>query len=104
MEPGPGSVLTKAVVEEFSPRFMTEPAVVFISESGNKVIVDDYELARSPGITISPDRNLPDIIMADIAPEKPLTNVFRLNSLGARTLGSLLNPTTLFFSRIDSLS
>ena len=72
MEPGPSSVLTKAVVEEFSPRFMTEPAVVFISESGNKVIVDDYELARSLGITISPDRNLPDIIMADIAPEKPL--------------------------------
>jgi len=72
MGPGSSSVLTKAVIEEFSPRFMSEPAVVFISESGNKVIVDDYELAQSLGITIRPDRILPDIIMADIAPKKPL--------------------------------
>lgn len=72
MEPGPSSVLTKAVVEEFAPRFMIEPAVVFMSESGNKIVLDDYELSSSLGIVIRPDRNLPDVILADIAPERPL--------------------------------
>lgn len=72
MEPGPSSILTKAVIEEFSTRFMSDPAIIFISESGNKVVVDDYELAQSLGMTIHTDRTLPDIIMADIAPEKPL--------------------------------
>ncbi len=72
MEPGPSSVLTKAVVEDFALRFMIEPAVVFVSESGNKIILDDYELSRSLGIVVRPDRNLPDVILADIAPQRPL--------------------------------
>ncbi len=72
MEHGPSSVLTKAVVEEFAPRFMIEPAVVFISESANKAVVEDYELAVSLGMRIQRDRNLPDIIMADIGAREPL--------------------------------
>lgn len=67
MEPGPSSDLTKAVIEDFAHRFLIEPAVVFISESGKKVVVEDLGLARSLGIEIKPDRTLPDIILADIA-------------------------------------
>ena len=38
MEAGPSSVITKAVVEVFARRFLGNPAVLWISESGDKVI------------------------------------------------------------------
>lgn len=66
---GPSSELTKQVIEVFAPRFLSDPAVLFISESGNKVVTRDDELARSIGLKIEADKNLPDIILADIAHE-----------------------------------
>lgn len=69
---GPSSVLTKNVIEEFATRFLQEPALVFLSESGNKVIEQDNNLAQSMGLHIEADRNLPDIILADIGLEKPI--------------------------------
>lgn len=50
MEAGPSSVITKAVVEVFARRFLGNPAVLWISESGNKVIQRDDELAQSLGL------------------------------------------------------
>lgn len=41
MEPGPSSEITKQVVEVFAPRFLESPAVIWISESGNKVVERD---------------------------------------------------------------
>jgi len=64
---GPSSEITKKVVEDFAPRFLTNPAVLFISESGNKVITRDDELAKSVGLNIDADKNLPDVILADVA-------------------------------------
>ena len=52
MKPGPSSEITKAVVEVFAPAFLTAPAVVFLSESGNKVVARDDALARSIGLAI----------------------------------------------------
>jgi hypothetical protein len=72
MAPGPSSVLSKAVIEVFALRFLSEPAVVFLSESGNKIVSEDQRLASSLGLSIEPDRNLPDIILADIGLKKPL--------------------------------
>ena len=72
MKPGPSSEITKAVVEVFAPTFLAEPAVVFLSESGNKVVERDDELARSIGLTIQADRNLPDMILVDLGPAHPL--------------------------------
>ncbi|MGH7065653.1 MAG: BsuBI/PstI family type II restriction endonuclease [Stellaceae bacterium] len=72
MESGPSSVITKAVVEAFAPRFLTDPAVLWISESGNKVIQRDDELARSLGLAIEADKLLPDTILVDLAPRDPL--------------------------------
>ena len=72
MAPGPSSLLSKEVIEVFARRFLTEPAVVFLSESGNKVISDDRRLAVALGLRIAPDRNLPDIILADIGLKKPV--------------------------------
>lgn len=72
MKPGPSSEITKAVVEVFAPAFLTDPAVVFLSESGNKVVARDDELARSIGLTIQADKNLPDTILVDLGPAHPL--------------------------------
>lgn len=69
MSAGPSSLLSKEVIEVFSHRFLAEPAVIFLSESGNKVVSDDQRLATALGLRIEPDRNLPDIILADIGPK-----------------------------------
>lgn len=72
MKPGPSSEITKAVVEVFAPAFLTAPAVVFLSESGNKVVARDDALARSMGLAIQADKNLPDTILVDLGPVHPL--------------------------------
>lgn len=72
LKPGQSSIITKAVIEEFAPRFLQSPAVVLLSESGNKVVVRDDELARSIGLQIRVDKDLPDMILVDIGPENPL--------------------------------
>jgi len=72
MAAGPSSVISKAVIEDFALRFLKTPGVVFLSESGSKVVARDDELARSIGLRIEADRNLPDIILVDIGPKHPL--------------------------------
>jgi hypothetical protein len=67
MVPGLSSVITKAVVEIFVPRFLVNPAVVWVSESGRKVVEKDDKLLQLLGIRISPEKLLPDIILADTA-------------------------------------
>jgi hypothetical protein len=42
------------------------PAVLWLSESGAKVVARDDELATQIKLKISADRNLPDIILADL--------------------------------------
>lgn len=71
MKPGPSSVITKAVVEVFAPTFLAKPAVLFLSESGNKVVARDEELARAIGLTIQADKNLPDTVLVDLGPAHP---------------------------------
>lgn len=72
MEPGPSSVISKAVVEEFAPRFLQNPGVIWLSESRNQVVARDDQLAQAIGLTIQPDRNLPDLILVDLGPTEPL--------------------------------
>lgn len=72
MEPGPSSVISKAVVEEFARRFLERPGVIWLSESRNKVVARDDGLATDIGLTIRPDRNLPDLILVDLGPDEPL--------------------------------
>lgn len=69
---GPSAPITKAVVEVFAPRFLRKPAVLLLSESANKIIDRDERLARSVGLDIKADRNLPDSILVDLAPKHPL--------------------------------
>src|SRR3546814_18346617 len=71
MEAGPSSVICKAVVEEFAPRFLEVPGVIWLSESGNKVVARDDSLASSIGLKIEPDRHLPDMILVDLGLKEP---------------------------------
>ncbi len=72
MEPGPSSVISRAVVEEFAPRFLEHPGVIWLSESRNQVVARDDRLAQDIGLAIQPDRNLPDLILVDLGPIEPL--------------------------------
>ncbi len=71
MAPGPSSELSKAVIEVFAPRFLEQPVVIFLSESRDKVVARHDDLARQIGLNILADKNLPDIILADLAPAHP---------------------------------
>lgn len=72
LAPGPSSIISKAVVEEFSQTFLQAPAVLWLSESGNKVVQRDDGLAASIGLRIEADRDLPDLILVDLGPHDPL--------------------------------
>lgn len=69
---GPSSVIAKAVIEEFAPRFLERPAVLWLSESASKEPARDVTLAKRLGLAIEADRNLPDIILVDVGSGKPL--------------------------------
>lgn len=70
LSPGPSSVISKAVVEDFAPRFLKEPAVLWLSESGNKVVAQDDALAKKLGLKIDPSKTLPDIILVDLGSQE----------------------------------
>lgn len=72
LAPGPSSIIAKAVVEVFAPAFLEEPAILWLSESGNKVVVRDEKIADAIGLKIDAGKNLPDLILADLGPEDPL--------------------------------
>ena len=52
MEPGPSSVISKAVVEEFAARFLEQPGVIWLSESRNQVVARDDQLAQAIGLAM----------------------------------------------------
>ena len=72
MQPGPSSVISKAVIEEFAKRFLEIPGIIWLSESRNQVVARDDEMAQAIGLTIDPQRNLPDLILVDLGPAEPL--------------------------------
>lgn len=66
LSPGTSSVIAKALIEEFAPRFLEAPAVVWLSDSGRKVVTRDDDVARAVGLVIDPQRALPDVILVDL--------------------------------------
>lgn len=66
LSPGPSSIITKAVIEIFANNFLTYPFLLWLSESGNKVVQKDDALATKLGITIDAGKHLPDIILVDL--------------------------------------
>lgn len=72
LAPGPSSIISQAVVEVFARRYLEQPAVLWLSESGNKIVVRDDRIANAIGLKIEADKNLPDLILADLGPTEPL--------------------------------
>ncbi|MFG1247864.1 BsuBI/PstI family type II restriction endonuclease [Xanthobacter flavus] len=72
MTTGPSADISKAVIEVFAPKFLQKPGVITLSESGNKVVARDDELAKAIGLTIPADKSLPDIVLVDLGPAHPL--------------------------------
>ncbi|MBN7122409.1 restriction endonuclease [Erwinia billingiae] len=70
LAPGPSSIITKEVIEVFASKFLKAPAVLWLSESGNKVVTRDELLASSLGLKIDASKALPDIILVDLGEEK----------------------------------
>lgn len=66
LSPGPSSIIAKAVIEQFAAKFLTKPFLLWLSESGNKVVQKDDALAAKLGITIDAGKHLPDIIIVDL--------------------------------------
>jgi len=66
LAPGPSSLITKAVVEEFAVSFLREPALLWMSESGNKVRYHDDATAKALGLHIDASKVLPDVILMNV--------------------------------------
>ena len=66
LAPGPSSIISKAVVEQFAKTFLYQPVVVLLSESGNKIIAQDEATTSAINLHIETDRLLPDIILFDL--------------------------------------
>ena len=66
LPPGESPLITKAVVEEFAKRFLSKPAVVWISDSAVKKFSDD-KLNKVLKIKLDVARLLPDVVLADLA-------------------------------------
>jgi len=71
---GPSSVLTKSVIEEFAARFLHSPAVLWVSESSNKVV--NNSLVEALNLKIDPSKSLPDVILVDIGTGDDVLVVF----------------------------
>lgn len=63
---GESSTITKAVVEQFAAHFLAQPAVLWLSESANKVI--DESLVQDLHLNIDQSKSLPDVILVDLSP------------------------------------
>lgn len=72
LAPGPSSLIVQAVIEVFARRLLDHPAVLWLSESGNKIVLRDDHIANAIGLRIQADRNLPDLILADLGQSEPL--------------------------------
>jgi len=72
LAPGPSSFIAQGVVEIFATRFLDAPAILWLSESGKKVVMRDDHIANAIGLKIEADKNLPDLILVDLAPRDPV--------------------------------
>lgn len=63
LESGPSGVIGKCVIEDFAPKFLKNPAVLWLSQSGEKVGID---LASRLKLKIDPSKTLPDVILVDL--------------------------------------
>ena len=71
---GPSTPIVKALIEDYAPRWLERPAVLWISASDRKTHPHFVELAASVGLRFDAAELLPDLILADLG--KALRLVF----------------------------
>ena len=63
---GPSTPIVKALIEDYAPRWLERPAVLWISASDRKTHPHFVELAASVGLRFDAAELLPDLILADL--------------------------------------
>lgn len=64
---GPSAPILKAMIEQFAPRWLDKPAVLWVSASDQKTHPSFVRLAASVGLAFDASNELPDLILADLA-------------------------------------
>ncbi|MDP1918931.1 MAG: BsuBI/PstI family type II restriction endonuclease [Myxococcales bacterium] len=75
LEPGPTQVIAKKFLEDFVPRFFNRAHIIFLSQSGQKVVHADHKFAQQLGLDINAGKLLPDLILAETEPRLVLVFV-----------------------------
>ena len=63
LSPGDHSLLIKAIVEEFAPRFVARGRLVYVGDTGDKYGYFDVELLAHLGIVLDNHGKLPDVVI-----------------------------------------
>ena len=63
---GPSTPILKALIEDYAPRWLERPAVLWISASDRQTYPRFVELAASVSLHLDPQELLPDLILADL--------------------------------------
>ncbi|MFZ2648857.1 MAG: BsuBI/PstI family type II restriction endonuclease [Burkholderiaceae bacterium] len=71
---GPSSPILKAMIEQFAPRWLRKPVVLWISASDQKSQPLFVQRAQAVGLVFDPSKQLPDLILGDL--EDPVRFVF----------------------------
>ena len=71
---GPSSPILKALIEDFAPRWLAKPVVLWVSASDRKTQPHFVELSAAIGLRFDASTLLPDLILADVS--EPLRIVF----------------------------
>ena len=70
LHPGESSAILRGVIEECAPLLLSEPVVVFISESGEPVSVVDGAALDHLGLSLEQQTLLPDCLLFDLDPSR----------------------------------
>lgn len=63
LTPGDHSVLIKAIIEQFAPRFAPGSVLVYAGDTGAKWGYFDKELLRKLGVTVDSHGKMPDVVL-----------------------------------------
>ena len=63
---GPSTAILKALIEDYAPRWLMRPTVLWISASDRKTHPQFVELSASVGLRFDSAELLPDLILADL--------------------------------------
>ena len=111
LSPGPHNRIQKAVVEEFLPRFLQQPRILYLGDTAKKVLVMDHQRLEALGLQLNDHDRLPDIIALDerrnwlflVEAVHSSNPVGRLRHLALEELVAKCSVGTVYVSAFESL-